>query len=374
MIRQQTIFTVLFSVALGACSPEPPAQGTQENFDIDLNAVLGGENTEGYLRADRPREFVFPDDHGMHVGFRNEWWYLNGNMETEDGRRFGYQATFFNTSFSGEQQSEDAGWASPRIWMAHVALTDADNQNHIALERFSRENPGLAGAQMNPFKVWLENWSLQSGSDDFPWQLDIEDDAFSLSLSLNPLKDPVLQGVNGLSQKSPEPGNASYYYSLTRLASNGELTLAGERFSLNGLSWLDREWSTSALADNQSGWDWFSLQFDDGQELMYYQLRDNEGQAHPNSEGNWTDLDAEQSHVTAEDIVLSEITNWNGPNGVSYTTEWHMQYKDQLWTIRALIDDQFMDLSVPYWEGAVDILDPVSGNRLGQGYLEMVRN
>jgi len=258
--------------------------------------------------------------------------------------------------------------------MAHVALTHVDNNEHVALERFSRENPGLAGAQLSPFKVWLENWSLQSETNDYPWYLNIEDDAFSLSLTLNSLKDPVLQGDNGLSQKSPEAGNASYYYSLTRIESAGEILLNGENYRVTGQSWLDREWSTSALAENQSGWDWFSLQFDDGQELMYYQLRDNEGTAHANSDGNWTDQNAQQTRIRPQDIILIETKNWLSPSGISYTTEWTIRYADQQWIIHALVEDQFMQLSVPYWEGAVEILDAQNGRYLGQGYLEMVRN
>jgi len=361
-------------LALNACSPAPQAEDNESAFEFDLNAVLGGDDTDGFLRADAPRVFSFPQDHGMHPGFRNEWWYLTGNLETNNGQRFGYQVTFFSTSFAHDTQNSIDGWQSPRIWMAHAALTDVANNKHTALERFSRENPGLAGAQLDPFKVWLENWSLSSATNEFPWSLSLEDAAFKLKLTLNPLKEPVLQGNSGLSQKSQELGNASYYYSLTRLQSSGEIFLDGARYQVTGQSWLDREWSTSALADDQSGWDWFSLQFNDGQELMYYQLRDKEGNAHPNSDGNWTDIDAQQIPVSADDIVLLENENWLSPSGISYTTEWTIQYAGQQWIVRALVNDQLMDLSVPYWEGAVEILDAGNLDPLGQGYLEMVRN
>ena len=371
--------TLLIFIAVSACSPAPQTPINEATFELDLNSVLGGNDTEGFLRADAPRIFTFPEDHALHPGFRNEWWYFTGNLESNEGDHFGYQVTFFTTSFSGDNQMSNEGWQSSRIWMAHVALTDVMGNQHIALERFSRENPGLAGAKLNPFKVWLENWSLSSDPNTtdpngFPWHLSIEDDAFSLSLTLDPIKDLVLQGDNGLSQKSPEPGNASYYYSLTRIASEGAISLNGENHEVIGQSWLDREWSTSALAENQSGWDWFSLQFDDGQELMYYQLRDNAGDAHPSSDGNWTNQQSIQTRISIEDIVLVENSNWLSPTGIAYTTEWSMQYAGQEWIIRALIDDQFMHLSVPYWEGAVEILDANSGEKMGQGYLEMVRN
>lgn len=359
--------------ALTACAPEPKTQSNPASFNLDVNAVLGGDASAGFLRADGARLFSFPEDHGLHPGFRNEWWYLTGNLEDQNGRRFGYQVTFFSTTLQSDAQ-ENTGWQSSRIWMAHAALSDVENSEHIALERFSRENPGLAGAQLNPFKVWLENWSLQSSNNDFPWQLTINDAAFALSLNLNPEKDLVLQGDAGLSQKSPEPGNASYYYSYTRLQSEGMIRINNEDYRVTGSSWLDREWSTSALADDQTGWDWFSLQFNDGQELMYYQLRDTLGLAHPSSDGSWTDQDALQTRIQSQEISLEERQSWLSPQGVSYGTEWLMTYLGQRWLIKALFDDQLMNLSVPYWEGAVDIVDFDSNAMLGQGYLEMVRD
>lgn len=366
---------LFFILCLSACAPAPePVR--QTDFSLDVGTALGGENTQGFLQADAPRSFSFPADHTLHPGFRNEWWYFTGNLFTEDGRHFGYQVTFFSTALSAADLTA-TGWESPRIWMAHVAITDTAAQEHLALERFARENPGLAGAEAEPFRVWLENWSLASGPSaqgGFPWYLSIRDEAFELSLQLEPLKAPVLQGDQGLSQKSPEPGNASYYYSISRLASRGTLVLAGQTFELSGSSWLDREWSTSALADDQSGWDWFSLQFDEGQELMYYQLRDKAGNAHPNSDGNWTSVDAQQTRIAQDEIVLEELRTWTAPNGVNYATEWLLTYRDQRWLIRALVEDQFMNLSVPYWEGAVEILDPDSEENLGYGYLEMVRS
>ncbi len=367
------LFLGLVLFYLTGCSPASETQSSKASLNLKLEEVLGGDDTENFLRAFEPRSFSFPKDHGLHSGYRNEWWYLTGNLEAENGELFGYQVTFFSTSL-GQQNQNSEGWESPRVWMAHSAITDVNNDLHIGLERFSRENPGLAGAKLNPFKVWLENWSLQSSSNDFPWELSIRDPAFSLSLNLNPEKTPVLQGDKGLSQKSPEPGNASYYYSLTRLYSEGSIEINGKNYLVTGSSWLDREWSTSALAEDQTGWDWFSLQFDDGQELMYYQLRDNTGKAHPSSDGNWTNPESQQTRINSSDIALFENEYWLSPTGISYTTEWSMLYAGQEWIIRALVDDQFMNLSVPYWEGTVEILDANDGNKLGRGYLEMVRN
>lgn len=360
---------------LTACSADTPPQIA--NPAPDLSEVLGGENTAGYLRAEAPRTFTFPQDHGPHPGFRNEWWYLTGNLETAEGRRFGYQVTFFYAAVPASAetpagQTESSAWHSERVWMAHVALTDVEGGEHYPLERFSRENPGLAGATLAPFRVWLEGWQLRGSGDDFPWQLDIEDAQVGLHLSLAALKPPVLQGENGLSRKSPEPGNASWYYSLPRLDTLGTVRVGGETFTINGLSWLDREWSTSALAADQSGWDWFSLQFDDNNELVYYQLRMDTGAVHPNSQGNWTDASAQQTLIAPDQIELEELEPWTSSTGVVYTTAWRMRYAGKDWRIEAVLDDQWMNLSIPYWEGAVDVLNS-DGTRAGRGYLEMVR-
>jgi predicted secreted hydrolase len=368
MTRRVATSALLLLGLLASCSDEAITTSP-----LQLDQILGGGNTEGFLRADAPREFVFPADHGPHPGFRNEWWYLTGNLHTAEGRRFGYQVTFFNAAMRPPGATgADSAWDSERLWMAHFAITDVETGTHQKRERFSRENPGLAGAQVSPFKVWLEDWTLTGTGNDYPWLLQVADEDLALNLDLSSSKPPALQGQNGLSQKSPAAGNASYYYSLTRMPSSGEITIGTDVFQVNGDSWLDREWSTSALADDQKGWDWFSLQFDDGQELMYYQLRTLSGAAHANSQGNWTDQNGNQQVIGNADITLEEVAWWTSPAGVDYATEWRMRYQDNAWLVKAVLAAQLMELSIPYWEGAVDVFDS-EGKMVGRGYLEMVR-
>lgn len=365
----------LAACLLLGCSESPaPGSGSQV---LDPGEILGGGSGEGFERAFEAREFRFPEDHGPHPDFRNEWWYLTGNLEAADGRRLGFQVTFFRNALAPPAEAPPeplSAWRGNDIWMAHAALTHAGGGRHYAVERFSRENPGLAGARTEPFEVWLEDWRLFSPAGGFPWQLDVETEDFSLGLTFDPMKAPVLQGENGLSRKSAEPGNASYYYSLTRLATQGQIVVAGETYAVEGLSWLDREWSTSALAADQSGWDWFSLQFDDGSELMYYQLRDRRGEAHPFSRGNRTTPAGEQRPMLPQEVALASLESWTSPYGVDYTTAWRFQHGGDSWLVRALLEEQLMDLSVRYWEGAVEVLDADSGERVGRGYLEMVRS
>jgi predicted secreted hydrolase len=363
---------LLFFPMLVACSgPDKSVEMTRP----DIAAVLGGNATAGFLQAEGTRTFSFPADHGPHPGYRNEWWYITGNLLARDGRRFGYQLTYFYMALHpGETARQGNPWEADRVWMAHLALTDAENGRHWSAERFSRDNPGLAGATSE--SVWLDDWQLNIGGEGQPWQLNARDaDSASglVDFTLLPLKPPVLQGVDGLSRKNAGAGNASWYYSISRMQTSGILLVDGEPLQVNGQSWLDREWSTSVLADSQSGWNWFSLQLDDGEEIMYYQLLDTRGNPGGFSSGTRTDAGGEQHRISAADIQLTPVSSWTGPDGLHYPTVWQMQTGERNLRLEAVVENQFMDTLIPYWEGAVDIRDETTGELLGYGYLEMVR-
>jgi len=358
--------------------------------DLNLNKILGGKNTAGFERAMKAREFHFPADHAAHPGFRNEWWYVTGNVADAAGRFYGYQVTFFRTALAplkaerqqSEQQPDNdsatepvSKWKVRDVWMAHAAITDIDARQHYATQRFSRANPGLAGARIHPLRVWLEDWQLRGAGDEFPWQLDVKTAEFDLNLNLIPVKNLVMQGNQGLSQKSPEPGNASYYYSYSRLRTAGKLRIKNQQANVRGLSWFDREWSTSSLDQNQTGWNWFSLQLDSGEDLMYYQMLDSQGMADPNSQGKWIDKSGNSMSVQPHDVALTILDEWRSNTGQDYPIRWRMDYKaiNRSWIIQAAVKDQLMDLAVKYWEGAVLIYDAPSMQQVGRGYLEMTR-
>jgi predicted secreted hydrolase len=181
----------------------------------------------------------------------------------------------------------------------------------------------------------------------------------------------VLQGNQGLSQKSAEPGNASYYYSIPRLQAEGTLRLQGEELTASGLAWLDREWSTSALGPDQAGWDWFSLQLADGRNLMYYQLRRKDGRVDPHSAGTLSNADGLLKKLDPAAVTLTPLDYWESDDR-RYPIEWRLQVAgEDPWLIRALLPDQEMRASVRYWEGAVEVIDERTGAQLGRGYLEM---
>ena len=323
----------------------------------------------------------FPADHGPHPGFRNEWWYFTGNLYTDSGRRFGFQWTFFRRqqfvtdSDLAVTSSVNNAWEARDLFMAHFALSDIENGQFYFQERFGRPGAGIAGIDTQPLRLWLDDWSLSAAPTSlFPLALQARDRQRSLQLELQPLKPLVLQGDRGLSQKSAEPGNASYYYSFTRLAASGELQLNGLRETVSGTAWLDREWSTSALGAGQVGWDWFALQFDDGYDLMFYQLRRDDGSIDQHSKGIVVDPRGNSAVISSSDMRLEPVRFWQSPAGSRYPVSWRYQVEQgdflRRGEIHAALDAQWLAASVSYWEGAVDVSDD-SGKRQGVGYLEM---
>lgn len=355
---------------------DPISRQESSGFEaMGLVEALGGGDSSGYLRALAPREFVFPDDHGAHEGFRNEWWYVTGNLDTAEGARVGFHITFFRVAlapeFAGDAAFRESPWVTRHIWMGHSAITDMARDRHVSEERFAREAAGLAGALENGTRIWLEDWSL-SGLDGEVWQLDFGAGDYRLRLDVQPLREPVLQGDRGLSQKGREAGNASFYYSVPRLGVRGELVDEMGSRAVSGQAWLDREWSTSVLEDGQVGWDWFALQFDSGDDLMFYQLRRDDGSTDGLSKGRWMPFDAADRALSIEEVDLRPLRHAIMPSGRRYPVVWSMRLRESgaEWTIAAVRDVQEMDSFIPYWEGAVDILD-AAGRRIGRGFVEM---
>jgi len=341
----------------------------------DLSRVLAGSNNEKFKKAVKPREFKFPQDHGPHADYKTEWWYVTGNLETDKQRKFGFQFTLFRRGISPDQPESMSAWATNQIYMAHFAISDIENESFYSDERFSRASLKLAGAQAQPFKVWLLDWVLQSEKDMFfPLILKVHQDNMGVTLKLKPLKPRVLHGDNGLSKKGSKEGNASYYYSYTRLETTGELTLNNKKFSVKGLSWLDREWSTSALDKSQIGWDWFSLQLSSGDDIMFYQLRNKKGKIDKSSAGSYIDKNGRLTGLTYQQISIKPRSFWKSPTGVEYPSSWTLNIpeKNIKLQIKPLMNNQELNHSVRYWEGAVRITGKVNSNPVtGQGYVEL---
>lgn len=371
------VAVVLAGLAVGAYvvtrETAPPTQGPAMTVAGSLGGNGGGE---GFERAYAPRPFHFPEDHGPHPGFRTEWWYWTGNLQTQDGRAFGYQFTLFRSALAPEAPERASAWGTRQVYLGHFTISDVKGGRFHASERFSRAALGLAGAQAEPFRVWLEDWQVKAVDGGvFPLRLSATAGGVSLELTLEEGKPPVLQGKDGLSQKGPEPGNASYYYSLTRMPSRGTVTVDGQAYPVTGASWMDREWSTSALGPNQVGWDWFSLQLSDNTELMYYQLRRTDGSADPFSSGTFVPASGAPVHVTREDVRVEVLDTWKSPgSGATYPAKWRLSVPSQQveLTLTPLLADQELPVSFRYWEGAVRLEGTHAGQPVtGRGYVEL---
>lgn len=360
------LFVVIFT--LSACQPE----------SMNLESSLASEPVvpDSFERAEGPMPLIFPEDHGPHPDYQTEWWYYTGNLDTTEGRHFGYQLTFFRRALiPAEQRSQrNSDWATDQVFMGHFALTNVQGNEFNAFERFSRGAAGLSGAQADPYAVWLEDWQVKE-TNPGTYNLVASQEGIELDLTLTDRKGPILQGDQGYSQKGPDPGNASYYYSLTRLESNGIVRLDGESFAVSGTSWMDHEYSTSALSAGQIGWDWFSLQLSDNSELMVFQIRRDDGSIDPFSGGSFVASDGSVVHLAQNDFIIEIQDTWASPRSSGiYPSRWAVSVPklDLILNIEPFLADQELDVSYAYWEGAVRF----DGNRAtqlvnGHGYVEM---
>ena len=379
------LLALLGLAACLACGGRP--QANELDARLSVAASLGGEDA-GFARALSPRAFSFPADHGPHPEFRTEWWYYTGNLQTVSGRRFGFQLTVFREALAPHPAPRASAWAASQVYLAHFALSDIEGRRFHSFERTSRGALGLAGAQATPFRTWVETWSatgppLGTGATGAasatPMRLVAQEgdgeDAAAIDLTLDQGKPPVLQGDRGLSRKGAEPGQASYYYSLTRMPARGTVRAGGETFPVAGLAWMDREWSTSSLGRDQVGWDWLALQLGDGRELMLYRLRRRDGSADPASQGTLVLPDGSSRPLPWSAVRLSSSDTWTSPrSGARYPARWRLAIPSEGLDldVRPYVADQELDTSFRYWEGAVGVSGTASGRPIsGSGYVEL---
>jgi predicted secreted hydrolase len=387
-VRRGGAVVLLGAVVVGALAlatwwraPGVPPGGIQATLAV--REALG-ESGAGFARALAPRPLSFPEDHGPHPDFRTEWWYYTGNLGTPAGRHFGFELTFFRIALAppaadgpGRSQSRTSEWATRQLFVAHFALTDTAGKRFHATGRVSREALGLAGARARPFRVWLEDWSAEGEEPTaLPMRLRAAEGEVALDLTLSAARPVVLQGDRGLSRKGPEPGNASYYYSFTRMPARGVVRVGADTFAVTGQAWMDREWSTSALGPDVAGWDWFALQLADGRDLMFYLLRGRDGSAGPFSAGSLVAADGTVRRLGAGDVAIETLAHWTSPrSGVRYPARWRLTMASESLAleVRPRLPDQELLVGTRYWEGAVTV-DGSAGNRpiTGQGYVELV--
>jgi predicted secreted hydrolase len=391
-LRRCSLFAVMLCLLLlSACDHRSRSDATaDEDVEDQAMAMMSSDDFSGFRQAEGRREFVFPSDHGHHDGYRTEWWYVTGNLHTDEGRRFGYQLTFFRVLMQppGSDHQADAeqgsSWRTAAVWLAQAAVSDIQRERFYTSEQLSRELPGLADAASDRLQVRVNGWSLTAPADDplatGEMTLFMDSVDFSLALTLEADKPVVLQGDDGLSRKSADDAaSASWYYSLTRLSSTGELRLsdadADSVYAVSGSSWLDREWSTSALSARQSGWDWFALQLDNGHDLMYYRLRLEDGSIDAASAGVLVDPAGKVTHLRHADVSATPLANWySRQSDNTYPVSWRLQSASGDWQLQldAMIPNQAWSGQFQYWEGAGSVSgDWLGDNIKGQGYVEL---
>jgi predicted secreted hydrolase len=367
------LVTALLSMAVYALTRSEPRREIQAG----LTALKSPADTE-FARVLGPKELSFPADHGPHPDYRIEWWYFSGNLDSARGRHFGYELALFRIGLSRQHPERQSRWGASQLYMGHLAVTDVSKNRFHAFERISRGALDLAGSSLDEgrtFRVWLEDWSvLGEGSETPTVRLTAAQDDVAIGLDLVGARPLVLQGDRGFSQKSASPGNASYYYSSSRMSTSGTLMVAGQSFGVSGDSWMDHEWSTSALSEDQEGWDWFPLQLSDGRDLMVYQLRNIGGGVDPFSSGTVISEDGTARRLSAEDVEIRVLDTWESPHGGRYPIKWRMDLPLDGIEVEIVpyVKNQELDVSVRYWEGAVELSGTSNGRPIkGSGYVEM---
>ena len=370
--RIATLLILIGLVLLFGISLYEPSSGNALSAHTRLEAPP--QDSSGYARAIEAWDWQFPRDHGAHPDFQTEWWYYTGVLATADGRPFGFQFTIFRRAISPFAHSSNSEFRANDIYMAHFSVSDIANGDFYHDVRYARGGAGLAGATVDPFyRVWLEEWQV-SAEDDATNKTHITAASanFAIDLHLYQMKLPALQGENGLSPKSAEIGNASYYYSLTRLLTEGGITIGDQTFDVSGFTWMDHEFSTSALGENAQGWDWFGLIFDDNTELMVGQIRQVDGGLEPSFGGLYIYPDGGTRYLDSADFSIVVTDTWRSPHSeAEYPAGWEIViggdegFRIEVSPLQA--DQELHGADIVYWEGAVEI----SGDKSGYGYAEL---
>lgn len=345
--------------------------GSTSLLCVFVCAALGQE----FVRADRPRRFEFPRDHAAHPEFATEWWYFTGVLTGADGARFGFELTFFRVALTDSVPANASDWRARQLILAHLALSDVAGQRFASAERVRRAAPGIAGASADSLHLFAGNWSARTSGTSF--ELVAGDASLGIEFSLLPLRPPMLHGESGLSIKDRARENASYYYSIPRLATQGTLRWEGKSLAVSGESWMDHEFFSGDTPAEGLGWDWFSLHLSDSSDLMLYRVR------HPRhgelsfgtrmlADGSARALDLSAATWTARSTWSSAVT------GNRYPIEWEIDLPREALRLRtrALVPGQEIDarrsVGFAYWEGLSEAEVEWGGDRLhGIGYVEL---
>ncbi|HUP65659.1 MAG TPA: lipocalin-like domain-containing protein [Thermoanaerobaculia bacterium] len=372
-----SIVTLLLLAALASAQEKTSAEGAQGTSATSMPGPESSPAAE-FRIAEPGWQFEFPRDHGSHEEFQTEWWYFTGHLEGSAGRKFGFELTFFRVGIEPPSTPRTSSWDLHNLALAHFALTDITGRQFRFHEKLNRQSPFTAGSATGSLNVFNEGWTAMTQPDG-SWRIRASTAGDGIDLVLRATKPPAIHGTEGVSVKAATRGAASHYYSMPRLAAEGFVTAKGARIRCRGLVWMDHEYSTSILAPDQAGWDWFSLQLNDGNDLMLYQMRKKDGSIDSSSSGSYIDREGAVRHLAASDFSIRPNGSWRSEkSGGVYPMGWDIRVPslDLALTVSEVMKDQELittsSTGVTYWEGAV-LTRGRSGPRNieGQGYVEM---
>ncbi|MGB1249696.1 MAG: lipocalin-like domain-containing protein [Candidatus Promineifilaceae bacterium] len=383
MIKRALIGLILFALVLGGVWVWRGRGVSAEAPTSSVVASLSAPAADGFAKATEANNIEFPRDLGPHNDYQTEWWYYTGNLASETGREFGFQFTIFRRALELPQPNaeNDSNWRTDQVYLVHFTVSDIENGAFYHSERYSRGGAGLSGAQASPYRVWVDDWSVDELADgtiqmSASGAQSSEGEPYALNLNLTQTMAPVLHGKGGLSAKSLEAGNASYYYSLIQQQAVGTVQVGDETIEVRGKAWKDHEYSTSVLSEGALGWDWFSLQFDDGSALMLFEIRKAGGQVEAASSGTFVYPDGRTVDLALGDWELAVDRRWKSPNtDGNYPVAWQLEIPEVKLSIggEAKMDNQELTLTTgAYWEGAVEFEGVREGAAISaEGYIEM---
>ncbi len=345
-----------------------------------ISATVAADSPTEFTLAQPGYSYEFPHDHGSHDSYRTEWWYYTGNLTAKDGRPFGYQLTFFRRAMPADQiKTLPSKWSITQLYLAHFAVTDLSNRQFHFAEKISRAGLGKAGAEPNRLNVWIDQWRAESPQGNDHHLLTAWKKALGVQLELSPEKPLVVHGKDGISRKGEAAGQASHYYSFTRMATTGQLKIGKEIFDITGTTWMDHEFGSADLGKDLVGWDWFSLQLDNQTEVMLYRLRRDDGTADSVSSGTFIDREGKGHHLELSDISLEPLSEWTSPTSKArYPQKWKLTIPSQQLSLELIPRMAEQELTtkkstqVTYWEGAIEV-NGVAGEKKikGHGYMEL---
>jgi predicted secreted hydrolase len=354
---------------------------------------FSGEDSAGGFTVARPGyRFQFPRDHASHPGYKTEWWYYTGHLSADSGEMFGFQLTFFRSGLRPPRGKTKEGnppsrsrWAVNDLFFAHFAVSDVKRKKFVFDERLSRGSLGEAGAETKRYQVWIKDWRAEALEHKLgaAHRLQASGKGYAIDLVARPTKPPVIHGLDGTSRKGAGKTQTSHYISLTRMEVKGTLRVGqggkARKLSVVGTAWMDHEFGSNQLGDDQVGWDWFSFHLDDGSEVMLYLMRRADGTADPFSSGTWIGPDGKTVHLDRQSFRVEALDKWKSKtSGGTYPIRWKVRIPSRKATflVEPVFPEQELNTGkstkVTYWEGAVRVKGEADGKPVtGQGYVEM---